>query len=91
MIAFHLLDGAELRFPFEEATEFEDLESSQRIALAPDVVRAEYRKLIEAHVATLRRRFSEARVDYHLFDTSMPLDYALYSYLSTRQRAARVR
>ena len=91
VIAFHLLDGAELRFPFEEAAEFEDLESSQRIALAPDVVRAEYRKLIEAHVATLRRRFSEARVDYHLFDTSMPLDYALYSYLSTRQRAARVR
>jgi uncharacterized protein (DUF58 family) len=91
VIAFHILDAAELKFPFEEAAEFEDLESSQRIALAPEVVRAEYRKLIEAHVATLRRRFSEARVDYHLFDTSTPLDYALYSYLSTRQRAARAR
>jgi hypothetical protein len=42
-------------------------------------------------VATLRRRFREARVDYHLFDTSVPLDYALYTYLSSRQRAARPR
>jgi uncharacterized protein (DUF58 family) len=91
VIAFHLLDAAELRFPFEEAAEFEDLESSQRIAIAPEAVRAEYRKLIETHISTLRRRFSEARVDYHLFDTAVPLDFALYSYLSTRLRAARVR
>jgi uncharacterized protein (DUF58 family) len=91
VVAFHLLDAAELRFPFEDATEFEDLESSDRIAIAPDVVREEYRKLIEGHVATLRRRFNEARVDYHLFDTSVPLDFALYHYLSARQRAARAR
>jgi uncharacterized protein (DUF58 family) len=91
VIVFHLLDAAELRFPFDEATEFEDLESGQRIAIAPETIRAEYRKLIEEHLGTLRRRFSEARVDYHLFDTSQPLDYALYHYLSARQRAAHVR
>ncbi|HVR28104.1 MAG TPA: DUF58 domain-containing protein [Thermoanaerobaculia bacterium] len=91
VIAFHLLDAAELRFPFEDAAEFEDLESSQRIAIAPETVRAEYKRLLEEHVATLRRRLSEARVDYHLFDTSVPLDFALYSYLSARQRAARAR
>jgi uncharacterized protein (DUF58 family) len=91
VIAFHLLDAAELRFPFEEAAEFEDLETGQRIALAPESARQAYQKLIDDHVATLRRRFREARVDYHLFDTSVPLDYALYSYLSSRQRAARPR
>lgn len=91
VIAFHVLDAAELRFPFEDAAEFEDLESNERIALSPETVREAYRKLIEDHVATMRRRFSEARVDYHLFDTSVPLDYALYHYLSTRQRAARPR
>ena len=91
VMAFHLLDEAELRFPFGEATEFEDLETGQRISLSPESVREEYRKLIEQHIATLRRRFSEARVDYHQLDTSVPLDFALYHYLSTRQRAARVR
>ena len=91
VIAFHLLDAAELRFPFEEAAEFADLESGQRIAIAPETVRAEYRKLIEAHIGKLRSKFSEARVDYHLFDTSVPLDFALYSYLSSRQRAAHAR
>ena len=58
---------------------------------SPESVREAYKKLIDDHVSTLRRRFSEARVDYHLFDTSTPLDYALYSYLSARQRAAHVR
>ena len=91
VIAFHLLDEAELRFPFGDAAEFEDLETGERIALSPESAREAYRKLIEDHIATLRRRFSEARVDYHLFDTSVPLDYALYSYLSARQRAAHVR
>jgi uncharacterized protein (DUF58 family) len=91
VIAFHLLDEAELRFPFGDAAEFEDLETGERIALSPESAREAYRKLIDDHIATLRRRFSEARVDYHLFDTSVPLDYALYSYLSARQRAAHVR
>ena len=91
VIAFHLLDAAELQFPFGEATEFEDLETGQRISLSPEAVREAYKKLIDDHVATLRRRFSEARVDYHLYDTSTPLDYALYSYLSARLRAAHAR
>ena len=42
-------------------------------------------------LADLARRFSDERIDYSLFDTGTPLDYALFRYLSDRQRLARTR
>ena len=91
MVAFHLLDPVELRFPYQEVLELEDLESSDRVALHPEAIRAEYQRLIQAHLSKLSQKLSEAGVDYHMYDTSVPLDFALYSYLSTRQKTSRVR
>ena len=91
VVAFHLLDPVELRFPYQEVVELEDLESSNRIALHPEAIRAEYQRLIESHIATLREKLSEAGIGYHLYDTSTPLDFALYSYLSQRQKTSKVR
>ena len=51
----------------------------------------EYRKLIQEHIAALSTRFSQNRVDYALVNTATPLDYALFKYLSARQRLSRVR
>jgi hypothetical protein len=33
----------------------------------------------------------EERIDYALFDTSQPLDHALFTYLADRQRLSRTR
>ncbi|MBI4477727.1 MAG: DUF58 domain-containing protein [Acidobacteria bacterium] len=91
LIVFHVLDPAELEFPFEEPSAFEDLESGDRVPVVPRALRAEYRQLVQQHIATLTAKFSEHRVDYALFDTGKPLDHALFSYLGTRQRLSRVR
>ena len=91
LIVFHVLDPAELEFPFEEPSAFEDLESGDRMPVVPQTLRAEYRQLVQQHIATLTAKFSEHRVDYALFDTSKPLDHALFSYLGTRERLSRVR
>ncbi len=91
VIVFHVLDPAELEFDYTDATSFEDLESGEQIPIVPDALRAEYRSLIRAHTEALAKRFSETRVDYALLDTSKPLDYALFSYLTTRERLMRVR
>ncbi|MEE2776497.1 MAG: DUF58 domain-containing protein [Acidobacteriota bacterium] len=91
VVAFHLLDPVELRFPYQEILDLEDLESSARISLHPEAIRAEYQRLIEGHVATLSEKLTEGGIDYHLYDTSVPLDFALYTYLSTRQRTSRLR
>jgi uncharacterized protein (DUF58 family) len=91
MAVFHLLDPAELDFSFREPSAFEDLETGEQIPIVPDALADQYKSLVQAHVDALRERFSANRVDYTLLNTSSPLDHALFSYLSTRERLSRVR
>jgi len=88
---FHVLDPAEIDFPYEEPSSFEDLESGDKVPVVPESLGAEYRALVQEHVAALQRLFTESRIDYALFNTSTPLDYALFRYLSLRERLMRVR
>jgi uncharacterized protein (DUF58 family) len=91
LMVFHVLDPAELEFPFDEPAAYEDLESGERIPVVPDAVRERYRALVAEHIATLSRLLGENRIDYGLFDTSKPLDHALASFLTRRERMVRVR
>ncbi len=88
---FHVLDPAELDFSFREPSAFEDLESGEQIPIVPDALADQYKELVSAHVNALRERFSANRIDYTMVNTSLPLDHALFSYLSTRERLSRVR
>ncbi len=91
MIVFHLLDRAEIAFEYADPSAFEDLESGEQIPIVPDALAAQYRELVQAHIAALTERFSANRIDYTLVNTSSPLDHALFSYLSARERLTRVR
>ncbi|HEX6927321.1 MAG TPA: DUF58 domain-containing protein [Longimicrobiaceae bacterium] len=91
LIVFHLLDPTELDFPFDEATNFEEIETGERIPVVPQALRDRYRQLVRDHIATLSRKFTESRVDYAMFNTGMPLDHALFAFLSARERLNRVR
>jgi uncharacterized protein (DUF58 family) len=91
LMVFHVLDPAELEFPFDQPAAYEDLESGERIPVVPDAVRERYRSLVAEHIATLSRVLGENRIDYGLFDTSKPLDHALASFLTRRERMVRVR
>jgi uncharacterized protein (DUF58 family) len=91
LIVFHLLDPTERDFPFEDSMNLEELETGELLPVVPASMRARYREMIGEHIATLTRRFTENRVDYAMFDTSTPLDYALFAFLSSRERLSRVR
>src|ERR1051326_8014445 len=91
IIVFQVLDPAELEFPFPDAANFQDLESGERIPVVPENFRARYRELMSAHLKELEERFGANRIDYALFNTAMPLDYALFHFLSRRERLARVK
>jgi uncharacterized protein (DUF58 family) len=91
LIVFHLLDPTELEFPFDEATNFEELETGERLPVVPESLREKYRVLMREHTETLARKFTENRVDYALLNTGMPLDHALFKFLSARERLNRVR
>lgn len=91
LIVFHILDPAEIRFPFDESANYQDLESGESVPVIPDYLREQYRKLVSEHIERLTRTLGDSRIDYSLFDTSVPLDFALFNYLSNRQRITRVR
>jgi uncharacterized protein (DUF58 family) len=91
VVVFHVLDPAELEFPFTDPSAFEDLESGEQLPVVPESFREKYRALVQAHVAELTAKAAERGVDYRLLDTSKPLDFALYDYLSFRERSIRIR
>ena len=91
LLVFHVLDPAEIEFPYDDASSFQDLESGEQIPVVPDTLAAQYRTLMQEHIAALGTRFSDHRIDYTPLNTSEPLDHALFSYLSNRERLMRVR
>ena len=91
MIVFHILDPAEIAFPFEEASQFEDMETGELIPVVPEIQRDEYRHLMAQHLEAISQRLVRDRIDYVLIETSKPLDFALFEYLARREALARVR
>jgi uncharacterized protein (DUF58 family) len=91
IMVFHLLDPAELDFPFDDATNFEDLETGERIPVVPEKLREKYKVMITEHISALGSLLGQNRIDYAMFNTGKPMDDALFAYLSNRQRLARVR
>ena len=91
VILFHVLDPAEVDFSFTDASSFEDLESGEQLPVVPDALREQYRAMIREHIATLTSKSAEQRVDYNMLNTNTPLDYALFSYMSARDRLSRTR
>lgn len=85
VILFHILDEAEVRFPYDGPTEFEDPESGQKISIDATGFRQEYLDAINQFQADYRKRCSDLRIDYVPMDTSMPFDKALTEYLINRQ------
>lgn len=91
VVLFHILDPTEVEFSFAEAASFEDLESGEQIPIVPDALADQYRALVQEHISELTKRASAQQVDYTLLTTSTPLDFALFRYLSSRDRLARRR
>jgi uncharacterized protein (DUF58 family) len=86
VIVFHVLDPQELRFTFEDVARFRDVESSSEVFADPAAVRGDYLKAVGGFLDTYKRELGGAGIDYHLLDTSKPLDLALVSYLKARGR-----
>ena len=47
--------------------------------------------MIRAHIEAIAERCKGARIDYTMLQTSAPLDHALFSYLSMREKLMKAR
>ncbi len=88
VILFHVLDPAELDFPFAGNVTFEDMETSERVALPAHLFQEEYRKRLALWLDEYRRRCAEERIDYVQARTDEPFDWLLARYLAKRARLA---
>ena len=70
VIVFHVLDDFELSFPFDQMTEFEDLETTKKLNVIPQYLKREYLQLIHGHIEELDRELSKVGVDYTLMNSS---------------------
>ena len=91
VIVFHLLDPPSSTFRSTRPRASRIWRARCGIPVVPDRLRDQYRELIRAHSETIGERCVEHRIDYALFNTGMPLDFALFSYLSSRQKLTKVR
>ncbi|MBU8898926.1 DUF58 domain-containing protein [Corallococcus sp. H22C18031201] len=83
---FHLVDPAELTFPFDDPTLFLDMEGEGRIEVNPREIKQSYLEEFGAFLADVKARCAEADVDYELVRTDERLDDVLLRFLSRRGR-----
>ncbi|NVJ05510.1 DUF58 domain-containing protein [Myxococcus sp. AM001] len=83
---FHLVDPAELTFPFDDPTLFIDMEGQGRIEVNPREIKESYLEEFNGFLASVKAACAEADVDYDLVRTDDKLDDVLLRYLSRRGR-----
>jgi uncharacterized protein (DUF58 family) len=86
IILFHVLDEAEVHFPFDGLIEFKEVEGDARLTLDARHMRGDYLKSLEEFKEYYRGECARANIDYVPMDTSVNFDKALMEYLLQRQR-----
>jgi len=85
VILFHVLDEAEVKFPFDGVIEFLEPESQEKLQVDAGGFRADYLSSIKEFCDMYRRECYQCGIDYVPVDTSMPFDKALIEYLANRR------
>lgn len=83
---FHVVDPAELTFPFDDPTLFLDMEGEGRIEVNPREIKQSYLEEFGAFLAGVKSACAEADVDYELVRTDERLDDVLLRFLARRGR-----
>jgi uncharacterized protein (DUF58 family) len=86
VVVMHLLDPAEVGFPFRDETVFVDMESGARISTVGWELAREYRARVDRWRERYRRACGEHRIDYVEIQTDTDYDVALLRYLEKRRR-----
>lgn len=88
VIMLHLLDPDELNPDIKESTLYEDMESGESIEVDPVFMKQDYPQRIKAHITAIEKTAKGMNADHVLLNTNEPLDRALHSYLTFREKRA---
>jgi uncharacterized protein (DUF58 family) len=84
IMAFQVLDPAELTFPFEDATLFKGLEEAGELLTEPRALREGYLKQLELFTDELRKTCRGMHIDFAQMNSGEPLDVTLSGFLAAR-------
>jgi uncharacterized protein (DUF58 family) len=84
VVVFHILDRAELEFPFQEATLFRGLEQLPELLTDPRSLRDGYLEQLGGFIKDVERGCRDQNIDYLQLRTDIPVGTALAHYLASR-------
>ncbi len=84
VILLHVLDPAELDFPFQQITLFKGLEELPEVLVEPRALRKAYLEEFGRYVHRLKKGCRMHQIDYVPMRTDQSLEVALSSYLASR-------
>jgi uncharacterized protein (DUF58 family) len=84
VVLLHILDPAELDFPFQRPTQFLGLEEFPDVMTDPQALRRAYLRELSAFQQSLQAGCRSLNLEYALMRTDRPLDVALSSFLARR-------
>ena len=91
VIVFHVLDPAELEFPFRDSTLFKGLEGLPDLLTEPYALRRAYQAEINGFIDEIKKGCRMINIDYVPLRTDWDLDTALSGYLAARSNRIKVR
>jgi uncharacterized protein (DUF58 family) len=86
VIVLHVLDPAEIDFPFQQVTMFKGLEALGQVVTEPRGLRAAYRKEVENYLKQVRTGCRAQQIDYLVVRTDEPLETVLAAFLAARKK-----
>jgi uncharacterized protein (DUF58 family) len=86
VILLHILDPAELDFPFQHVTMFKGLEALGEVVTEPRSLRIAYQKEIGSFIKRVRTGCRAHQIDYLNIRTDQPVDEVLTTFLSARKK-----
>lgn len=84
IMIFHVMDDAELDFPYSGTTKFEGLEDAGEMICDPRALRDGYLAALKLYLDELRKFCSQHLIDYQTIRTSEHLSAVLSHYLTHR-------
>jgi uncharacterized protein (DUF58 family) len=82
---FHMVDNAELTFPFEGLTRFEGLEGEGELIVDPDDIRTQYLLEMRRHHAAIKQTCIHHNITYQRVLTETPLKKTIHNFILSRR------
>ncbi len=86
VIVLHILDRAEVEFPFRQTTMFKGFEDLGNVLTEPQNLRKAYRAEVDTFLNHVRSGCRSQQADYLQVYTDQPLDLVLSRFLATRRK-----